>query len=772
MEIAPTTTTYDRPVFKPQYRAVPQLDGLVLLSSAPALIFDEPHFGTVARLLDGRPLSAIEADLPEGLSLEAFHAALATLQASRLLTEAEDAAGLPDEAAAWWSGQHVSPAQAQERLAETAVTVDSIGGVAADAFAAALQGAGVQVAPDTRYRVVLVDDYLNPELEAYNEARLDDETPWLLVKPEGDTLWVGPLMRPWDTSCWACMAQRLRINRPVESFLQDRVDGVNAYRATTDEAPLPRVTLSKAQTAASYQAGLHLAAHQLAEWIGRGDRATLENTLVTFDLRSLETQRHHVVHRPQCPACGVSLSGEEYPAHPVVLEPRPKHFTRDGGHRTVDPETTVKRYDYHVSPLTGAVNKLQKGRSSDKGLHFYQAGRNTAFYWNTLKDLKGGVRSQSSGKGATDIQARASALCESLERYSAVFRGEEPITRAVMQELGDRAIHPNDCMHYSARQYAERDAWNAMDSKFNRVPAPFDPSLEIDWSPAWSMTRQEHRYLPTSFAYFGYRSFAGTPTFCHACSNGNAAGNTLEEAILQGFFELVERDSVGLWWYPRIQKPAVDLDSFADPYINQMRAYLHENGRTLWALDLRTDLGIPAFVVLSALAENGGQLLMGFGAHLDARIALLRAVTEMVQLSARFLDFGVDVFDAKSNGKPGGSEVDRWMAEATLENQLHFVPNPAVSAVTAQDFERTWSDDITEDVLHCQRVVEGRGYEMLVLDQTRPDIKLPCVKVIVPGLRHFWSRFAPGRLYDVPVEMGWVSQPVPEEDLNPIPMFL
>jgi ribosomal protein S12 methylthiotransferase accessory factor len=62
--------------------------------------------------------------------------------------------------------------------------------------------------------------------------------------------------------------------------------------------------------------------------------------------------------------------------------------------------------------------------------------------------------------------------------------------------------------------------------------------------------------------------------------------------------------------------------------------------------------------------------------------------------------------------------------------------------------------------------------EMIVLDQTRPEIGLPVVKVIVPGLRHFWAWFAPGRLYDVPVQLSWVPRPVAEEDLNPTPMFL
>ena len=63
------------------------------------------------------------------------------------------------------------------------------------------------------------------------------------------------------------------------------------------------------------------------------------------------------------------------------------------------------------------------------------------------------------------------------------------------------------------------------------------------------------------------------------------------------------------------------------------------------------------------------------------------------------------------------------------------------------------------------------GLETLVLDQTRPDIGLKVIKVYIPGLRHFWARFASGRLYDVPVKLGWLPQPLSEEELNPIPMF-
>jgi ribosomal protein S12 methylthiotransferase accessory factor len=65
-------------------------------------------------------------------------------------------------------------------------------------------------------------------------------------------------------------------------------------------------------------------------------------------------------------------------------------------------------------------------------------------------------------------------------------------------------------------------------------------------------------------------------------------------------------------------------------------------------------------------------------------------------------------------------------------------------------------------------LVKREGLDFLVLDQTRPDIEVPVARVIVPGLRHFYRRFAPGRLYDVPVKLGWIDRPVPESNLNPL----
>jgi oxazoline/thiazoline synthase len=378
------------------------------------------------------------------------------------------------------------------------------------------------------------------------------------------------------------------------------------------------------------------------------------------------------------------------------------------------------------------------------------------------------MRNMCAGKGVTDMQARASGLCEGLERYSGIFRGDEPRRTARLRDLNGKAVDPRDCLLFSERQYRERDARNAHGCRFSFIPVPFDPEAEIEWSPVWSLTRQETRYVPAAFAYYDY-PLPHEQVFCVACSNGNAAGNTFEEAIVQGFLELVERDSVALWWYNRVRRPGVDLDSFGEPYLARLREFLRQHGREFWVIDLTADLGVPVFAAISRrLGGPHEQIVLGFGAHFDVQIALLRAVTEMNQMLSSPLLKGEDVSARAHDVDP---ETVHWFKTATTANQPYLLPDDGPARARAA-YPQQGNDDLAADIQMCQKRVEAIGLEMLVLDQTRPEIGLPVAKVIVPGLRHFWARFAPGRLYDVPVQLGWLSRPLAEEELNPIPMFL
>ena len=117
-------------------------------------------------------------------------------------------------------------------------------------------------------------------------------------------------------------------------------------------------------------------------------------------------------------------------------------------------------------------------------------------------------------------------------------------------------------------------------------------------------------------------------------------------------------------------------------------------------------------------------------------------------------------------------DARRWLEFATVANQPYLRPAAGERARTVGDFAFVHRGDVRDDVEALARTLAVRGIDMLVLDQTRPDIGLPVVKVIAPGLRPFWARFAPGRLFDVPVQLGRLATPTRYGQLNPFPMFL
>lgn len=311
-------------------------------------------------------------------------------------------------------------------------------------------------------------------------------------------------------------------------------------------------------------------------------------------------------------------------------------FTTNGGNRIQTAEETYERFRHHVSPITGVVRHLKVIKTANDGpIHNVNAGPNLAIRNKTMDLFESRFRSMSLGKGRTLFQARASGLCEAIERYSGVWQGYEAARSATFAEMGAQALHPNDCMLYSDWQYQHRQHLNQTAvSKFFSIPKAFQTDTRISWSPLWSLSHNRFRWLPSQFCYYAYPE-EEEHRFCFADSNGCASGNNLEEAILQGLLELVERDAVAVWWYNRLNYPKVDLDSFSDTYIEELQDYYeHKLKRKIWALDLTNDLGIPTFVSLSCNLEGEDEILMGFGAHLVPKVGLLRAMTEMNQMMA------------------------------------------------------------------------------------------------------------------------------------------
>lgn len=652
---------------------------------------------------------------------------------------------------------NLDPQEANQRLQTTQVAVKTFGNVATSELIATLESLHVRVSDKADITIVLTDSYLQEGLDTFNQQALEISHPWMLVKPVGTVLWIGPIFYPGRMGCWECLAQRLRGNSPVEEFVRRRKD--IAYPLTPPSHSLTSIS----------QTAVGMAATETLKWILRGNKR-LEGILVTHDTLSLETKNHILTKRPQCPRCGHEAFRNPKP-QPVILGRRKKTFTTEGGHRSALPQETWTNYQQHISPITGVVRELEKIVMGSNDLtHTYLAKHHFATMFDDLNALRQNLGGRSAGKGKSDIQARVSALCEAIERYSGVFQGDEIREKASYNQLGERGIHPNACMNFSEAQYENRHEWNAScDGWFQKVPEPFDEEREIDWTPVWSLNAEEFKYLPTAYCYYGYPK--PEKPDCWADSNGCAAGNTLEEAILQGFMELVERDSVALWWYNRLQKPAIDLDTFDDPYFQALKHYYQTLDRELWVLDITSDLEIPTFAAITRRKEREVEdIVLGYGAHFDPVIAIQRALTELNQLLPSVLFANAD---GSTQYVPSADRLAiEWWKTATLEQYPYLVPDENIAPRVAADYPQHWSDDLRADVMNCKQIAEKHGMEMLVLDQTHPDIGLKVVKAIVPGMRHLWKRLGQGRLYDVPVKMGWLEKPLTEDRLNPFPMWM
>jgi ribosomal protein S12 methylthiotransferase accessory factor YcaO len=147
--------------------------------------------------------------------------------------------------------------------------------------------------------------------------------------------------------------------------------------------------------------------------------------------------------------------------------------------------------------------------------------------------------------------------------------------------------------------------------------------------------------------------------------------------------------------------------------------------------------------------------VLGFGAHFDPEIAVSRALSEMNQFLPVLLE-----------GRR------RRLASEEIAGQEYLFPDETQAARRASDYARLDGNDLLGDIEASVALLRGKEMEVLVLDQSRSDVELPVVKVLVPGLRPFWARFAPGRLYTVPVELGWLAEPKREQELNPAHLLI
>src|SRR5262249_5018880 len=205
-----------RPQFKRcfRYEVIPS-EGVILLSERRRFLLRGAGYLQLAPLLHGQHtideiIDRLRGQVP---TAEVFYA-LDLLQQRGYVVDADPS--VSSEQAAFWELLDIDPQDAVRRLQETAISVISFGAIDPAPFQPMLASLGCRVGDDGKCWVVFTDDYLYDELGVFNREALARDRPWLLVKPVGTELWVGPLFLPGRTGCLACLAHRLRGARKIE----------------------------------------------------------------------------------------------------------------------------------------------------------------------------------------------------------------------------------------------------------------------------------------------------------------------------------------------------------------------------------------------------------------------------------------------------------------------------------------------------------------------------------------------------------------------------
>ena len=363
---------------------------------------------------------------------------------------------------------------------------------------------------------------------------------------------------------------------------------------------------------------------------------------------------------------------------------------KDDTHRALPPEETLL-YAEAKLPAAGITRVADITNLDRIGIPVFSSIRPMA---------DRGAISVYNGKGATPTEARVSAMMEGLERYSAEVRNRE-------LEL---ACFP--------------DLEGAQDPRELILPEGAKPDDMIPWISGWDITNDAQILVPANAVFHplpsDYKRLFRTNT------SGLASGNVIEEAIFHGLAEVIERDAWALVEATKNMGPLISgiedgrarglLDKFAAAEVD---VYLR---------DITSDIRIPTCAAAAddVRLRDPTLLTTGMGTHTSAGVAVLRALTEVAQSRLTQIHGAREDTTLADFRKQIGYERTRRL------NRHWFEASETRSFARIQSFE---SNDFLQDIKYMQKKLEEAGLDrVIVVDLTRPEIGLPVVRVIVPGL--------------------------------------
>ena len=381
-------------------------------------------------------------------------------------------------------------------------------------------------------------------------------------------------------------------------------------------------------------------------------------------------------------------------------EPGRKTY-RDGTHRLISPKATLSR----VTPLLPAmgITRIANVTGLDRiGVPVVMVIRPNA---------RSIVVSQ--GKGLDLDAARASGVMEAIEIYHAEHV-DLPLRLASHREM-ERAHELID-----------------LDRLPTIAAGRYHPHLPMLWIEGWDLLGGKKIWLPYETVHVNFTLPAPVGHGCFdASTNGLASGNHLLEAICHGIAEVIERDAVALWRRrpdAMAEGTRIDLATVGDPGCRRILKQLEAAELDVAVFEATSDLGVPVFyaVLLDGRRERSHPGI-GSGCHLAPEIALLRALTEAVQIRMTYItgvrdDLAADEFTALGRLRKL-VPLRALMASSGVGRPFASVASPPVGSTFAEDLDGLLT-----------RLRSAGVDQVVAVDLGKPEYRLPVVKVVIPGL--------------------------------------
>ncbi|SEB47408.1 ribosomal protein S12 methylthiotransferase accessory factor [Tenacibaculum sp. MAR_2009_124] len=565
--------------------------------------------------------------------------------------------------------------------------------------------------------IVFVDDFLDGRI-----SNISFKEKFMVIKISGDIIKILPVFSKESFSIFTKVQRRILKNQPIKEALKKKFSKqTSSYKFRKNR------NFNNDQ--------IEILRSIILEQLNSPGNST---SLITYNLITNKTEKHPI---------DKTLTNIDDIANqlhsPLLLRNRKVFYTEDGGSRICTPKETLEKLLPLISAETGIINRIEKIPSETNTqiqifrTGYYKSFTNTDFQFNIVDFVQ-----TSLGKGVSIQQSKVSALSESIERYNALYQPDIPlykISLSSLLKLNYRAISFHELSPYSDRQYLQFTGKEFPSSKLKHAVRRYT-NEKIYWLPVWSLSKKENVYIPLTCC-FSNLPFKDVQ-FGKWNSNGCAAGNVVEEAVLQGLFELIERDATAIWWYNKITCPVFKLTridaSALEKFKKSMKNY------NFWILDITNDIGIPVMVGV-AKDKTSGKFTLGFGCHLIPELAAQRALTELCQL----------IPIRNTHTAP-------FAFNAIQDEAFLYGENTNSKKEYSLEYKNDLKTNIEIIVAHFQKL----DLEVLVLNYSRNSIPLSTVKVFVPGLCHIWPQLANRRLYEVPVLLGCLSRQKTEETLN------